>query len=101
MIINNNDNPDVSRLSQPSLGKTQGSSRAAGVSNFETTDTTPGDDSISLSNTPNLVQQAMNSSSAARSARTQELKALVQSGQYQPDAQLVSSALIDAHLAGA
>jgi anti-sigma28 factor (negative regulator of flagellin synthesis) len=64
-------------------------------------DSTPGDDSISLSNTPNLVQQALNSSSSERSARVQELKALVQNNQYQPDAQEVSSALIDAHLTGA
>ena len=62
---------------------------------------TPGADSISLSTSPNLVQQALNSSSAARTARIQELKALVASNQYQPSAQEVSSALIDAHLAGA
>jgi flagellar biosynthesis anti-sigma factor FlgM len=100
MIINNNDSPDVSRLS---LEQTQQSSRAAGAtsaSRSSATDTTPGDDSISLSNSPNLVQQALASSSSARSARVQELKALVQSNQYQPDAQEVSRALINAHIAG-
>lgn len=105
MIINNNDTPGISQLNidQANLSKTQGSSRtaAAGSTAFSTTDSSPGDDSISLSNSPNFVQQALQSSSSARSARTQELKALVQSGQYQPDAQEVSSALIDAHLAGA
>lgn len=104
MIVNNN-TPGVSQsnLDATNLGKTQAASRtsAAGSSAFATTDSTPGDDSISLSNSPNLVQQALNSSSSARSARVQELKALVQSGQYQPDAQEVSSALIDAHLTGA
>jgi flagellar biosynthesis anti-sigma factor FlgM len=99
MIINNNPTPDPS-LSN--LDKAQSSSRTAstGASKFATTDSTPGDDSISLSNSPNLVQQALASSSSSRSARVQELKALVQSNQYQPDAQEVSSALIDAHLAG-
>jgi flagellar biosynthesis anti-sigma factor FlgM len=99
MIINNN--PDVSSLN---LDPTQSSARPAGgaaPAPTTTTESTPGNDSISLSNTPNLVQQALNSSSSTRSARVQELKALVQSNQYNPDAQEVSSALIDAHLAGA
>src|SRR5271166_4755541 len=100
MIINNNDTPDVSRLN---LDKTQGSSRTSGAGASQpatTTDNSPGDDSISLSNSPNLVQQALDSSSSARAARIQELKALVQNNQYQPDAQEVSRALISAHLGG-
>lgn len=103
MIINNNDTPDVSRLNldQANLNKTQGSARAAEASNVATTSGAPGDDSISLSNSPNLVQQALASSSSERSARIQDLKALVQNNQYQPDAQEVSSALINAHLTGA
>ena len=100
MIINNNDTSDVSRLN---LDKTAGSAPAAGTaaSKFATTDSTPASDSVSLSNSPNLVQQALNSSSPARLARVQELKALVQSTQYQPDARELSSALVDAHLTGA
>jgi flagellar biosynthesis anti-sigma factor FlgM len=105
MIINNNQTPDVSSLNleKPNLGKTQNSSATAGTSasTSSTTASTPGDDTISLSNSPNLVQQALNSASSARLARVQELKALVQSNQYQPDAQEVSSALVDAHLTGA
>ena len=99
MIINNNDTSDVSRLN---LDKTAGSSPAAGAgaSKFSTTDSTPGRDSVSLSNSPNLVQQALNSSSSERTSRVQELKALVQSNQYQPDAQDVAGALISAHLVG-
>lgn len=102
MTVNNNDSPDVTRLNleQTSLQKTQGSARASGAGSAGT-DSTPGEDSISLSNTPNFVQQALASSSSDRAARIQELKALVANGQYQPDAQAVSSALIDAHLQGA
>ena len=102
MIINNNDTPDVSRLSpdKATLEKTQGASRAAGAYQPATTDGTPGDDSISLSNSPNLIQQALDSASSARLARVQELKALVQNNQYQPDAQEVSRAVINAHLTG-
>jgi flagellar biosynthesis anti-sigma factor FlgM len=100
MIINNNETSDISRLN---LDKTAGSPPAggAGASKFSTTDSTPGSDSVSLSNSPNLVQQALDSSSSARSARVQELKALVQNNQYQPDAQEVSRALIGAHITGA
>jgi flagellar biosynthesis anti-sigma factor FlgM len=100
MIINNNESPDVSRLN---LDQTQQSARTANAGASKSTSATgnsPGDDSISLSNSPNLVQQALASSSSARSARVQELKALVQSNQYQPDAQAVSVALINAHLTG-
>jgi flagellar biosynthesis anti-sigma factor FlgM len=102
MIINNNDSPDVSRLSQTALDKAQGSSRAqnAETSKFATSDSAAHGDSVSLSNSPNLVQQALSSSSSARAARVQELKALVQSNQYEPDAQAVSQALISAHIAG-
>jgi flagellar biosynthesis anti-sigma factor FlgM len=99
MIINNNETPDVSKLN---LDKAQGSSRAAsaGASQPATTSSTPGDDTISLSNSPNLVQQALGSSSSARAARIQELKALIQSNQYQPDVQEISRAVINAHLRG-
>jgi flagellar biosynthesis anti-sigma factor FlgM len=105
MIINNNQTPNVSSLNleKPSLGKTQSSPATSGTdaSTSATTASSPGDDSISLSNSPNLVQQALNSASSARSARVQELKALVQNNQYQPDAQEVSRAIIDAQLTGA
>lgn len=100
MIINNNLTPDVSLLN---LDNTQNASSTAGAAASQSASTapSPGADSISLSTSPNLVQQALNSSSAARTARTQELKALVASNQYQPSAQEVSSALIDAHITGA
>ena len=100
MIINNNETPDVSRLT---LDQTQQSSRTAGPTASKSTaatDATPGDDTLSLSSSPNLVQQALASSSSARSARVQELKALIANNQYQPDAQEVSRALIDAHRVG-
>lgn len=105
MIINNNPTPDVSlsNVDTAHLAKTQGSSPATSATASKSAGTagTPADDTISLSNFPELVQQALNSSSSSRAARVQELKALVQNNQYQPNAQEVSSALIDAHLEGA
>ena len=104
MIINNNEPPDVSRLNldQTNLNRSQAASRAfaAGSANTTATDNTPGDDSISLSNTPNLVQQALNATSPSRAARIQELKSLIQNNQFLPDAQEVSRSLINAHLSG-
>lgn len=105
MIVNNNDTPGISQLNvdQANLTKSQAASRStgAGAVDYSTSDSSPGDDSISLSNSQNYVQLALNSTSPARSSRVQELKALVQNNQYQPDAQEVSRALIDAHLTGA
>jgi flagellar biosynthesis anti-sigma factor FlgM len=102
MIINNNETPDVSRLNldQANLSKTQSSARSgSAASSSQTASSTP-EDTLSLSNSQDLVQQALNSSSASRDARIQELKALVANNQYEPDAQEVSSSIIDAHLAG-
>jgi flagellar biosynthesis anti-sigma factor FlgM len=99
MIINNNEASGASRLN---LDQASGSSRAAeaGASQSSSGATSAGGDSISLSSSPNLVQQALSAGASARSARVQELKALIQNNQYQPDAQEVSRALISAHIAG-
>jgi len=61
---------------------------------------TPSSDSIVISGTNSLVQQALGSGSADRAARVLELQQQVQSGQYQVDAVAVSRALIAGHLAG-
>lgn len=103
MTVNNNDAAGASQLNldQTSLNRSQASSRASGTgTNYATSDSTPGDDTISLSNASSLVQQALNSSSSSRSSRIQELKSLIQNNQYNPDAQEVSSALVNATLAG-
>ena len=61
---------------------------------------TPSSDSIAISGTNSLVQQALGSASADRAARVLELQKQFQSGQYQVDSVAVSRALIAAHLAG-
>jgi flagellar biosynthesis anti-sigma factor FlgM len=99
MIVNNNEPPGASRLnldqaaSSSRTAETAGSQAGAGAVN-------PGADSISLTSSSNLVQQALSAGSDARAARVQQLKALVHSNQYQPSAQEVSRALINAHIAG-
>jgi flagellar biosynthesis anti-sigma factor FlgM len=99
MIVNNNETPGASRLN---LDQTGSSSRTAqtGASQPAAGVVSPGADSISLTSSSNLVQQALNAGSDARAARVQQLRALVQSNQYQPSAQEVSRALINAHIAG-
>jgi anti-sigma28 factor (negative regulator of flagellin synthesis) len=101
MIVNNNQPPDVVQLSaQLSLDQTSASSRTSEAASAQPASSSPGADSISLSSSPNLVQQALSAGASARSSRVQELKALVQNDQYQPSAEEVSSALISATLAG-
>ena len=103
MIVNNNHTPDAVQLStQLKLDQTQASARTAntGGSTAASAGSTSPHDSVALSNSGGLVQQALSAVSPERSARTQELKALVQSNQYEPDAQEFSRAFVDAHLAG-
>jgi anti-sigma28 factor (negative regulator of flagellin synthesis) len=97
--INNNETPGTSRLN---LDQTSGSSRTteASATNASAGAAGTGSDSISLTNSLHLVQQALTAGTSARAARVQQLKALVQSNQYNPSAQEISSALISAHLAG-
>ena len=99
MIIKNAETPDVSRMD---LDQTRGSRGvgATGASGSASTAQTASSDSISLSSSSDLVQQALTSGAAARAARVQELKGLIDSNQYSVDALATSKALISAHLAG-
>ncbi len=100
MIVNNNEPPGASRLS---LDQTVASSRTADAGASQSagaSGATSGADSISLTSSSALVQQALSAGSEARAARVQQLKALIQSNQYNPSAQEISSALISAHIAG-
>ena len=57
-------------------------------------------DSISLSAATSLLQQASNAGAADRASRVQQLKQQIEAGQYVADPSTVSSAIIDAGLAG-
>jgi flagellar biosynthesis anti-sigma factor FlgM len=99
MKIKTSDTPDATRMDlNPTRGTREADSSAA--SSSVSPNRTPSSDSIAISGTSNLVQQALGSGSAARAARVLELQKLVQSGQYQADPIAVSRALIAAHLAG-
>jgi hypothetical protein len=106
MMINNINNNELPGVSQANLDQTSGSSRAAEAAYGPTaapaagSGASPVSDSISLSSSPNFVQQALGAGASARSARVQQLKALVKSDQYQPSGLEVSRALISAHIAG-
>ena len=97
MIIKNSDTAGVSgmNLDQTSASRQIGN---AASSSSGAVDRTPADDSIALSNTSDLVQQALTSDT--RSARILQLRHLIETNQYQVDAAAVASALIDAHLVG-
>jgi len=99
MTINNTGNSGVSRTD---LDQTRGPQQIgkASSSGASPLDSTPADDSIILSGTNDLVQQALSSGTDARSARVLQLRQLIESNQYHVDAAAVASAVINAHLAG-
>lgn len=102
MTVNNINNNEPSGLSQLNLNQTAASSKAADTGANQTTGV-PGtsSDSIALTSSSSLIQQALSAGSDARTARVQELRALIANNQYNPSAQDVASALIGAHIAGA
>jgi flagellar biosynthesis anti-sigma factor FlgM len=99
MKIKTSDTPDATRMD---LNPTRATREADGPSssNSASASRTPSSDSITISGTNSLVQQALGSGSADRAARVLELQRQFQSGQYQVDSVAVSRALIAAHLAG-
>jgi len=97
--INPGDTPDTTRME---LNPTRATSETNGpaASNSASGSRAPSSDSIAISGTNGLVQQALGAGSATRAARVQELQRQFQSGQYQVDPMAVSRALISLHLAG-
>ncbi len=59
-----------------------------------------GSDQIDLGSQSDLVSQAQTASSGDRSARLEQLRALVQSGQYQVDTQALSQSIVSAAVNG-
>ena len=107
MMINNINNNEAPGVSQTNLDQSAASSRTGETASAQNASAQPAgsgaspvSDSISLSSSPNYVQQALSAGASERSARVQQLKALVQSDQYQPNGLEVSRALVSAHIAG-
>jgi flagellar biosynthesis anti-sigma factor FlgM len=96
MKIKAGDTPDATRMD---LNPTRGTRETGGVTGTDSVSAsrTPSSDSITLSGTNSLVQQALGSASDTRTARIQELQKQVQSGEYQVDATAVSRSLIQEH----
>ena len=99
MKIKTSDTPDATRME---LNPTRATRQADGpaASNSVSPNATSSSDSIAISGTNGLVQQALAAGSATRAARVAELQKQFQSGQYQVDSVAVSRALIATHLAG-
>ena len=60
----------------------------------------PGQDQIDLGSQSELVSQVQNAGSDQRAARVEQLRALVQSGQYQVDTAALSQAIVGATASG-
>lgn len=76
-----------------------GESYSSGASDSAVTGQ-PHEDSVTLSNTAGLVQQAMSAGAAARAGRVQQLKQQFENGQLSVDPAAVGNALIGASIAG-
>jgi flagellar biosynthesis anti-sigma factor FlgM len=59
-----------------------------------------GGDSVALSGAAGLIHQALNAGSDARSARVQQLKQQIESGQYAIDSAAIGNAIVNAGIAG-
>jgi len=99
MTINNDETRNVSQLD---LDRTSGSRPIGDAATTSSTSAnqTSANDSIALSTSSDLVQQALSSGAMERTNRIQQLQQLVQSDQYQVDAGSLSKSLIAAHMAG-
>jgi flagellar biosynthesis anti-sigma factor FlgM len=80
------------RLSE-SLKVTSGNGRVQGPANAPS-------DQIDLGSQAGLLSQAQSAGSSDRQARVEQLKALVQSGQYQVDSAELSQSIVNAALNG-
>lgn len=84
--------PESERLYAPSKPES-GSTRAARHSDS-------GNDQIDLGSQTGLLSQAVSAGSEERASRVEQLRALVQSGQYQVDTVALSRAIVTAGLSG-
>jgi flagellar biosynthesis anti-sigma factor FlgM len=75
-------------------------SNNAGGTSQTPSNPTVSSDGVDLGNQSGLLSQAQNAGSSDRAARVEQLRALVQSGQYQVDAAALSRSLVSAALSG-
>jgi flagellar biosynthesis anti-sigma factor FlgM len=85
--------PQSERLSE-SLKLTSGPGRAPSTASSSSSD------QIDLGSQAGLLSQAQNAGSSDRQARVEQLRALVQSGQYQVDPAALSKSIVNAALNG-
>lgn len=97
MKINDNDVLSSSLLNIARTGAGNTSMRPNSPSTANKPDT---GDAIDVSSRSEVFSSALTAGEGARASRVAELRQLFLSGQYNPDANEVSGAIIDAHLAG-
>jgi flagellar biosynthesis anti-sigma factor FlgM len=95
--INESDSVNISKPQSDRLSESQNSSSRA-TRTFQA----PGDssDGVDFGNQNGLLSQTLNAGAADRASRVEQLRALVQSGQYQVDSGALSKSIVDATLNG-
>jgi len=100
MSIKTGDTTNASQINLNPTPEPRDVSRGGGSSVTSSSGAPQAADSIALSNTNALVQQALSAGTDERTARVQELKQLYDNNQYYADPVTVSRSLISAHISG-
>ena len=97
MRINESDTVNISKPQSDRLSETPNSSSPA----TRTAQTVgAGSDQVDFGSQNSLVSQALNAGTADQASRVEQLRALVQSGQYQVDSGALSKSIVDSALNG-
>ncbi len=91
---------DVLNIQKPQSGKVFDAIKTSRNSGSAASAKTPANDGIDLGSQSGLLTYTQQAGSSEREARIQELRALVQSGQYQVDSYSLSKAMVSATVAG-
>jgi anti-sigma28 factor (negative regulator of flagellin synthesis) len=91
---------DVLNIQKPQSDKVFEAVKTTRDSGLKRSSTTAPADGIDLGSQSGLLALAQQAGSSESDSRVQELRALVQSGQYQVDTHALSSAIVSAAIAG-
>jgi flagellar biosynthesis anti-sigma factor FlgM len=91
---------DTVNISKPQSERLSESPKATSRTTRATQPAGTPSDRVDFGSQDGLVSQTLSAGTAERAARVDELKALVQSGQYQVDTSALSKSIVDATLKG-
>ena len=91
---------DTVNISKPQSERLSESPKASAPTTRPAQTSGAGTDQVDFGGQNGLVSQTLNAGTSERASRVEELRALVQSGQYQVDTGALSKSIVDATLKG-